>query len=237
MSCSFSSDSVNSSKQKVIVAASPSTPPALFTENGVVKGSVIDILHALSEVTGLEFEFRGMSMSSALTSLSHGSIDMVPGLIPTEERKKTIDFSEHYKWGFFVIVHSRENVFLGLNSLIGRRVATVIGSAEERFIDKKNEEMSLDLDIYRYDNSNIANQSLIAKKVDATIMSYDESIRIKDESLSSSVLDFRFEIAFGFRKNRDDDLIERINKGITTLKDNGKINKIRSKWYYYKADK
>ena len=237
MSFSFSNDSVNNSKQKVIVGAFLDNPPALFTENGVTKGHMTEILPALGEIAGLEFELREMSKPSALTALSRGLVDMVPCLIITEERKKIMDFSRHYEWGFLVIVYRKGNIFPDLNSLVGKRVASVTGSAEERLIDEKNEEMSLDLDIHRYERESIVIQSLRSGKVDAVLMPYDEFVTINDNDLAASVLEFRYEAAFGFGKNRNDDLIERINKGITILKDNGKLDKIRSKWYHYKADK
>ena len=237
MSCSFLNDTVNNNKQKVIVAVFPSAPPALFMENGVLKGHLTEIFPVLGEVTGLEFEFKEMSRSSALIALSQGLIDMVPCLMPTEERRKTIDFSRYYEWGFTVIVYRRDDVFQDLNSLKGKRVAVEIGTERERIIDKKNEEMSLGLDIHRYEAGNMCLQSLRSGKVDAILMPYDEFVIINNNDLRSSILGLKFERAFGFRKNRGDDLIERINEGITTLKDNGKIDKMRSKWYYYKVDK
>ncbi len=237
MSCSFSNDTVNNNKQKVIVAALPDNPPQLFVETGVLKGHLTEILPALGEVTGLEFEFKEMNISSALTALSQGLIDMVPSLIVTEERKKNVDLSRYYEWGFLIIVYNKGNVFQDLNSLKGRRVAVTIGSADEKIIDESNASMDLDLDIYRYDTKSICLQSLRSGKVDATIMAYDRFVIMNNNDLSSSILDFQFERAFGFRKNRGDDLIKRINEGITTLKDSGKLDKMRSKWYYYKVDK
>ena len=237
MSCSFLNDTVNNNKQKVIVAAFPAKHPALFIESGVLKGHLTEILPALGKITGLEFEFKEMNTSSALIALSKGLIDMVPCLMITEERKKNIDFSRYYEWGFFVIVYRRDDVFQDLNSLKGKRVAVEIGTAREAIIDEKNEEMDLNLDIHRYDSENTAIQSLKSGKVDATIMPYDEFVIVNNNNLASSILGVKFERAFGFRKDRGDDLLERINEGITTLKDSGKLDKMRSKWYYYKVDK
>ncbi len=234
MLCALSKN-IENNRQKVLVSTSADVPPALFMEGGVAKGYVIEMLGALSDITGLEFEFTEMKVSSALTSLTHGSVDVVPCLIVTDDRKKTIDFSSSYDTGFLVIVHPKNSIFPTLDSLRDKKVAVSIGTAMERLVNKQNVEMSLDLDIHRYDDLNSAIQSLSSGKVDATIVSYDNSVAIKDDNLSSSILGVEFKCAFGFRKNREDDLLERINLGLNFLKRSGRINKIRSKWSYYSS--
>ena len=237
MSCSFLNDSVNNSKRKVIVGVSANKPPKIFVENGIIKGHVIDVLDELSKVTGLEFEFKEMSISSSLTALSSGLVDVVPCLIVTEERKKTIDFSYPYDRGFLVMVHPHDKPVASFDTLKGKKIAVEIGSAMEKWIDEKNKDMLLDLSVHRYDDLRTVIQSLIARKVDCTILPYDFAVGIQDNSLSSSIFGGEIKHAFGFKKDRDDDLIEVINSGIEILDKSARLGKLMCKWAYYNAKK
>ena len=239
MSCSFSNDSVNNSKQKVIVGISPDLPPKVFMKNGTVKGYVIDLLDALSDVTALEFELREMSFPSLITSVSYGLIDIATCLVVTEERKKNIDFSEVYDWGAgFIIVSHDDHCFKDLESLKGGSASVELGTVTEKFVDDKNLEMSLNLSISRYDSLSLVVESVKSGRVDAAIINYENSLAATNNHLIFSMLGGENKFAFGFRKDRGDDLLEKINTGIRFLKDNSefpgeechRLYKIRNRW-------
>ncbi len=226
-SCNFLND-----EKSIVIGVSSDQPPEVFMENGVMKGYVVDLIEALGDVGGFKFEIRDMNTSSLLNSLSGGMTDIIPCLVITKERKKNIDFSEIYDWDRgFVIVHDKGNVLPDLASLKGKKVAVPLATAMERFIEEKNLEMSLNLNIYRYDSINITLESLKSKKVDAVIIAHANASAAIDNDLSFSEIGGNIEVAFGFKKGRKDGLPEKINSAIKSLKKSGELYKLRSKWY------
>ncbi len=232
MSCSFSNDKqMFSNSNKVIVGVCSDIPPKVFSKNGLIKGYAIDLIDAISDVSHLEFEIRDMSFPAIMTGLANGSIDMTPTLVMTEERKKTIDFSVPYDWDSgYIIVFNNDHFFADLPSLKGRKVAAEVGTAMEKFIDKKNKEMNLNLDINRCSSMNVSIELVKARKVDAMIFPRSSFVGLVDHGLMFSIIEGSIEIAFGFRKNRDDNLSERISLTVQYLKENGELYRIRDRW-------
>lgn len=82
-------------------------PICYLGEGGAWMGIDADILRRFAAWSGRPFEMKFQEFSSAIIALSTGQCDVVNGcLFPTEERKKSVDFTQPYyqcRAGYFVV--------------------------------------------------------------------------------------------------------------------------------------
>ena len=92
-------------------------------------GMNIDIVKAIVEKNGGSVEFVDMPFKSLMAAIQAGQIDFCSGgMAPTEEREKTLDFSEIFFYPRNAIVYRAEDDYPDLDSLQGKTVAYVFGT-------------------------------------------------------------------------------------------------------------
>lgn len=89
---------------KIVLGTSADFPPYEFhfQENGADKivGFDIAVGQEIAKDLGVPLEIKDMKFDGLLAALDSGNVDMViAGMSPTEERKKSVDFSEVYYRG------------------------------------------------------------------------------------------------------------------------------------------
>ena len=84
-------------------------------------GMNIDIVKAIVEKNGGSVEFVDMPFKSLMAAIQAGQIDFCSGgMAPTEEREKTLDFSEIFFYPRNAIVYRAEDDYPDLDSLQGK---------------------------------------------------------------------------------------------------------------------
>ncbi|MBF8982581.1 transporter substrate-binding domain-containing protein [Lutibacter sp. B2] len=86
---------------KLVIGTSAAYPPFEFHAEidgkDQIVGFDIDIAKELAKDLGVELEIKDMQFAGLLAALNAGKIDIVvAGVTPTEERKKSVDFSKMY---------------------------------------------------------------------------------------------------------------------------------------------
>ena len=86
---------------KLVVGTASGYPPYEFIDTSVGEKKVIGIDMALAQKIadelGVKLEVQDMNFQALLTSLTGGKVDIaIAGINPTEERKKSMDFSADY---------------------------------------------------------------------------------------------------------------------------------------------
>ena len=89
---------------KIVLGTSADFPPYEFhfQENGVDKivGFDVAVGREIAKDLGVTLEIKDMDFKGLLAALDSGNVDIViAGMSPTEERKKSVDFSEIYYRG------------------------------------------------------------------------------------------------------------------------------------------
>ncbi len=88
-------------KGKIVVGTAPGYPPYEFwdassSEKKII-GIDVEIAQKLAEKLGVKLEIQDMTFQALLSSLVGGKIDIaIAGINPSDERKKTMDFSDEY---------------------------------------------------------------------------------------------------------------------------------------------
>ena len=83
---------------KVIqVAVSPSSPPMLFSEGGVIQGADLDLFEGYCKSRGFSLKITPYDWQGMLGAVSSGQADVAfSGISITDKRKEAMDFSRPY---------------------------------------------------------------------------------------------------------------------------------------------
>ncbi|CAJ0776126.1 Sensor histidine kinase RcsC [Ralstonia mannitolilytica] len=110
--------------------------PFEFVEGGKVVGIVPSFLDAVSELSGLRFEYvDGACWKGSIAALKSGSIDMLPdwgkNYDTAPHRDGFIASTPYYVGTIAIVTAERENLFAGFPQLAGKRIAIKGGGGLE----------------------------------------------------------------------------------------------------------
>lgn len=98
------------------VGMDPTYPPFETTKDGEPHGISVDVANELGDYLGREIEIVETDFGSLIPSLNSGEIDIIIGSMSiTEEREKSVDFSEPYF--YFPIISLLNQEFADTNNL------------------------------------------------------------------------------------------------------------------------
>ena len=186
-------------------------------------GMNIDIVKAIVEKNGGSVEFVDMPFKSLMAAIQAGQIDFCSGgMAPTEEREKTLDFSEIFFYPRNAIVYRAEDDYPNLDSLQGKTVAYVFGTNYQQVA-----ESIPDVNAVGIQGSPACIEEVKSKRADACIIDgagASEFLKNND-TLKMSLLDKTDDcFAIGFPK--ESPYYETFNNTLKEMMDDGELNKI-----------
>jgi polar amino acid transport system substrate-binding protein len=114
-------------------------PPNVFLKDGKFTGFDNDLLTAVAGKLGLKVEFVGTEFSSLLAQVKTGKFDVGSSSISiTEARKKTVDFTNKYDFGFLGLDVPKGSGITSFAQLPGKRVVVVQGTVQDDFATREN---------------------------------------------------------------------------------------------------
>ena len=186
-------------------------------------GMNIDIVKAIVEKNGGSVEFVDMPFKSLMAAIQAGQIDFCSGgMAPTEEREKTLDFSEIFFYPRNAIVYRAEDDYPDLDSLQGKTVAYVFGTNYQQVA-----ESIPDVNAVGIQGSPACIEEVKSKRADAcSIDGAGASEFLKNnDTLKMSLLDKTDDcFAIGFPK--ESPYYETFNNTLKEMMDDGELNKI-----------
>ena len=186
-------------------------------------GMNIDIVKAIVEKNGGSVEFVDMPFKSLMAAIQAGQIDFCSGgMAPTEEREKTLDFSEIFFYPRNAIVYRAEDDYPDLDSIQGKTVAYVFGTNYQQVA-----ESIPDVNAVGIQGSPACIEEVKSKRADACIIDgagASEFLKNND-TLKMSLLDKTDDcFAIGFPK--ESPYYETFNNTLKEMMDDGELNKI-----------
>ncbi|MGE7824261.1 ABC transporter substrate-binding protein/permease [Paenibacillus sp. NPDC093718] len=217
-------------KKTVILGTSADYAPYEFhkTIDGVdtIVGFDIDIAKEIAKDLGAELIIKDTSFDALLPELTSGRVDFViSGMNPTEERRKSIDFSEPYYAAEQSVVVRKEDAlkFNTLESLEGARIGVQKSSIQEsiaKTIPKAN--------VISLDKIPDLLLQLESERVDVVLAEYpiaktnmNEATMVITDAKPTAENDA---YAIGVRKGNEE-LLKSINATLERLKENDQIQK------------
>lgn len=139
-------------------------PPNVYLKDGKFTGFDNDLLTAVAGKMGLKVEFVGTEFSSLLAQVKTHKFDIGSSSISiTEGRKKTVDFTNKYDFGFLGLDVPASSSVTSFDQLPGKRVVVVQGTVQDDYATRNN------LDPVRVPDYNAALNQLKAGTADAWI--------------------------------------------------------------------
>ena len=125
---------------KLVVGTASGFPPYEFLDTSVKDQKKIDgidmkLAEAVAQKLGVKLEVQDMTFQSLLSSITTGKVDIaISAINPTEERKKTVDFSHNYLEGKQTLLIRREDEgkYKSLADFSGKKIAVQKSTIQEK---------------------------------------------------------------------------------------------------------
>ena len=215
-------------KKKYTIGIDTSFPPFEYKKDGKYTGIDIELVEAIG------MEFKPMDFGGLIPALQSGQLDgVIAGASITEERKKSVDFSDpYYESGLVALVNKSNSGIKTVKDLEGKKLAVKNGTAGAKYAED-NLKGKANIRVFEDSASTlkaVENNQADAAFEDYPVIAYtikvnpNLNVKIGTEKLTSN------EYGFMVKKGENKELLEKFNKGLKTLKENGEYQKIVDKY-------
>ncbi|MBI2973449.1 MAG: basic amino acid ABC transporter substrate-binding protein [Armatimonadetes bacterium] len=222
--------------REIKIGSDTTYPPFEFVdEQKNIIGFDPDLIAEICKLANCKPKFTTAAWDGIFVALSQGQFDaVVSGVTITEERKKTVDFTDSYlRYGQVVLVRSDETAITGLDTLTGKTVGVQTGTTNDEKATSLQKEGKVGT-VKRYDTFDVAVTALINKDLDAVIIdspAADGFIATNPGKLQKAGETFTSEDLGVAVKKGDTALINSFNAALKVLKDNGTLDRLYKKWF------
>lgn len=230
LACSFSS---TAAEKKLIVATDTAFVPFEFKQGDKYVGFDIDLWDAIAKELKLDYTLKPMDFSGIIPALQTRNVDLaLAGITITEERKKAIDFSDgYYKSGLQVMVRASEENIKSVDDLTDKVLAVKSGTGS---VDYAKQHIKTK-DLRQFPNIDNAYMELGTNRADAVLHDTPNILYFihtagqgRFKAVGPAIEAQQYGVAF---PKGSDDLREKVNGALKTLRDNGTYNTLYKKWF------
>lgn len=224
-----------SDETKVFNIATDTTfaPFEFQNDKGEYVGIDIDILAAIAEDQGFEYNLNPLGFSAAVAALESNQTDgVIAGMSITDERKQKYDFSEaYYDSGVVMAIKADNDTIKSYDDLKGQKVAVKTGTEGATFAESIKDQYGFEV-VY-FDESPLMYETVktgnaVACFEDYPVMGYG----ISQGNGLKMVTDMEKGSSYGFAvlKGKNTDLLEMFNAGLKNIRENGTYQAILDKY-------
>ncbi len=236
MTLSMAACGGSGSGDKYIIATDTAFPPFEFTDvegDGQFKGIDVDIVDAIAQDQGFEYEFNSVGFDAALAAVQSGQADgVIAGMSITEERKETFDFSDPYYTADVTMAVAKGSDIKSYEDLSGKTVAVKTGTNGADYAKSIADQYGFS--VVEFKDSPTMYQDVIAGNTVACFEDYPVmAYNIKNgaglempEGMTAAGSDYGFAV----KKGENAELLEAFQKGLANIKANGKYQEIIDKY-------
>lgn len=209
--------------------------PFEYLENGVIVGFDIDLLAAIMEEAGLEYEVKNLGWDPMLESVRSNNVDLgISAVTINDVRKETYDFSNPYFESTNMILVKEDSDIKNALDLIGKRVGVQNGTTGAEAVESilgANQ-----AGIAKYENNVLAIMELKGGNVDAVVADNTVIIEYVQNNPNDKFVaigdaeNFEAEL-YGLIFPKGSEYTEKINAALKTVIENGKYAEIYEKWF------
>ena len=220
--------------KKYIIATDTTFAPFEFkNDQDEYVGVDIELLKAIAEDQGFEYELQPLGFDAAVTALETNQADaVIAGMSITDERKEKYDFSEpYYDSGVVMAIKADNDDIKSYEDLKGKKVAAKTGTEGATFAESIKEKY--DFEISYFDESpnmyeDVKTGNTVACFEDYPVMGYG----ISQNNGLKMVTDMEKGSSYGFAvlKGKNAELLEKFNAGLKNVKESGKYDEIVNKY-------
>jgi len=218
--------------ETVRVATDATWPPFETVDESTkeIVGFDIDLMKAIAEKENLTIEFVNVGFDPLLAGMAQCQYDAaISAMTITEERKQSMFFSDPYfNAGQVVSVRADEASITGMESLSGKSVGAQIGTTGAIEAEKIE-----GVDFKAYDTVDLAFQDLMNGQIDAVIADNPLALGFigKNPDKLKTAGDVFTSEDYGIAVcNKNQELLDKINRGLSAVKQDGLIEELTDKW-------
>lgn len=224
-----------SEEQKpLIVLISPDNPPFEFKdtaqEGDKVIGFDVDVINELGKRLGRPIQIVEMDFSSIIPALQTGRGDLgISGINPTEERRKSIDFSDPYHTDKKALLVLEGSTLTSEKELGGKKLGVQLGSSHETLAKKWTASMP-ELSIISLNKGGELVQELKNGRIEAVLT--DDTVAHKVATSTPGVKVVLLDVPgeyYAIALPKGSALVAPINEVLKAMK--GEITTLESKWF------
>jgi polar amino acid transport system substrate-binding protein len=220
-----------------IKIGSDTTYPPFETadENKRIVGFDPDMMDEICRRANCKATFTTTAWEGIFVALAQGQFDaVVSGVTITDERRKTVEFSEPYlRYGQVVLVRADESAIDGVDGLRGRTVGVQTGTTNDDKATALQREGKIGA-VRRYENFALAVKALINKDVDAVIIdsfAAEGFIQVNKGQLKTVGAPFTSE-ALGIALKPGETTLKRaFDAALAQMKTDGTLDALYKKWF------
>ncbi|ACN15394.1 GlnH3 [Desulforapulum autotrophicum HRM2] len=220
--------------KNITVATDTNFPPFEFKDpkTGHHTGFDVELWNAIAQDMGIEYDLQPMDFNGIIPGLQSGQLDAgIAGITIKPERAKVVDFSDpYYNAGLLLLVKADRTDITKVEDLEGKVVATKLGTTSDDFLKKNAKAKEIKL----YPNNDAMFMELMMGGADAVmfdspvIANYVREVG-KDRVKVVGPLYMGQSYGIGFPKGSP--LVDKVNKSLKKLKDNGDYRTLYLKWF------
>lgn len=225
--------SSTAAEKKLVVATDTAFVPFEFKQGNQYVGFDVELWAAIAKELKLDYTLKPMDFSGIIPGLQTRNVDLaLAGITITDARKQAIDFSDsYYKSGLLVMVKANNDKIQGLKDLDGKVVAVKSGTGS---VDYAKQHIKTK-DLRQFPNIDNAYMELGTGRADAVLHDTPNILYFiktagqgKFKAVGESLEAQSYGIAF---PKGSDELREKVNGALKTLRENGTYNEIYKKWF------
>ena len=233
--CGGSEPAADDAAKTYIIATDTTFAPFEFqNEAGEFVGIDLDLLAAIAEDQGFEYELQALGFNAAVQALEAGQADgVIAGMSITDARKEKFDFSEAYFDSGVVMGIAADNEEVkSYADLAGKKVAVKIGTEGQTFAESIKGEYGFETVVFDTSDAmylDVKGGNSVACFEDYPVMGYG----ITQGNGLKMVTDKEQGSSYGFAvgKGLNAELLEMFNTGLANIKANGKYDELVAKWF------
>ncbi|MEK0083450.1 ABC transporter substrate-binding protein [Benzoatithermus flavus] len=227
--------------KKVRIGVEGAYPPfSSVSPEGKLQGFDIDIAYALCEAMKVECTLVQQDWDGIIPALLAKKYDaIIASMSITEERKKTVDFTnKYYHTPARFVARKDSGIQISKEGLKGKKVGVQRATIHDKYI---TDNFGDDVEVVRYGTADEANLDLVNGRIDLRL---DDSVALSEGLLKTDKgKDFEFVgsplndpkwfgegAGIAIRKG-DTDLKEMFNKAIDQIRADGTYEKIERKYF------
>ncbi len=227
--------------KEIKIGSDTTYPPFETVEENTKKivGFDPDLMDEICKRANCKAKFTTTAWDGIFVALAQGQFDaVVSGVTITDERKKTIDFSEPYlRFGQVVLVRADESAITGVDSLTGKKVAVQTGTTNDEKASALQKEGKVG-DVKRYETFALAVKALINKDVDAVIIdsfAADGFMNVNKDQLKKVGQPFTSDALGIALKQGDPTLKQAFDAALEQIKTDGTLDTLYKRWFVERA--
>ena len=231
-----SSEAASTSDKVWVIATDTVFKPFEYTDaSGSFVGIDVDLLAAIAEDQGFQYELKSLGWDAAIAACQAGQADgMIAGASITEERKSSgWTFSDGYYTATQSMTVAADSDIAGFEDLSGKDVAVKIGTQGAAYAESLKDEYGFN--IVSFEDSPTMYQAVLGGQCaacfeDTPIM----QASIKDGGLALKVLENTAneggDYGFAIFNTDKQELLDLFNAGLADIKTNGTYDEILAKY-------